>query len=284
MKILVRLVLLLTLVSGCSRSGQEPAAPAAGLILATTTSVGNSGLLDVLLPAYQKGVRVSVKVHLAGSGRALEMMRAGQADVVISHAPRTETEFLSANPGAFYRKLMFNDFVLVGPKDDPAGARGAADVSDAMRRIAGRAGALFVSRGDQSGTHERERELWARARVAMPPDRLLVSGQGMGVTLRQADTKRAYTLSDRATFEQVAPQLELGLVFEGGPDLLNTYAVVVARPADPAHGAAAMAFARWLTDGSGRPLIAAYTGRAATPMFTLWDPSWPRDQPADLPR
>lgn len=273
MRPLARLAVALSLgaITVCShRPASEP------VTLATTTSVGNSGLLEALLPAFRSDTGLEVRAHLVGSGRALAMLAVGQADVVLSHAPDAENAALAQHPGWSYRKLMFNDFVIVGPKNDPAAVAAASDVADAFRRIA-RSQAVFISRGDGSGTHERETQLWKRAGGAPKQPRLVVAGQGMGTTLRIADQMNAYTLSDRATFAQNASTLSARIVFEGGPQLLNTYAAV--HDNDP-HG---REFADWLARGRGRDLIAAYRiGNA--PAFTVWPSDRPHGRPDDQPK
>jgi tungstate transport system substrate-binding protein len=175
---------------------------------------------------------------------------------------------------------MFNDFVLVGPPDDPARVKDSNNLIDAMRRIAG-SSARFISRGDQSGTHEREQQLWARAGVTPPADRLIVAGAAMGSTLRVTSESGAYTLTDRATFDQLAGSLKLQILFEGGALLLNTYAVVF-DPAGPRAKEAA-AFAGWLSDGAGRDQIDSYRGKGTTQPFRPWPAGHDRSRPADTP-
>ena len=180
-----------------------------------------------------------------------------------------------------YRKIMFNDFVIVGPRDDPAAVAHAADAVDAMRRIAA-SGAVFASRGDSSGTYSREQELWALAKQRPTDGRLLETGQGMSATLRVASEKRAYTLTDRATFEQVRSGLQLASWFEGGPALLNMYSIFLRVGLTGADREAATTLADWLADGEGRELVAGFlaNGRA---VFNVWPTGIPRDQPTDLP-
>ena len=266
-------VLALCLLLGCARArGVE-------LVLVTTTSVGNSGLLDALLPAYEQNTGVRFGVHLAGSGRALVMLSDGDADVAISHAPEAEAMALSAHPAWWYRKIMYNDFVLVGP-DDPSRVRGAALLEDALRRIAA-GGAPFFSRADASGTYEREQALWQLAGSRPAAKRLIATGAGMGTTLRVASQQGGYTLTDRATFLQLAPALALRIVSESDPRLLNTYAVIV-NPDRPETSHAAMSFGRWLSDGAGRDRIGSYqTGGMQG--FHLWPLDLPRDRPQDVP-
>src|SRR5688500_6147682 len=152
------------------------------LVLATTTSVAHSGLFDALLPQWQHGGGPDIRPALAGSGRAVAMLERGDADVAISHAPDAEAALLTRHPRWHYRNFMFNEFVLVGPASDPARVREAATLDDAMRQLA-RSDAAFFSRGDESGTHERERALWQAVGTSPPDQRLLVTGAGMAVTL-----------------------------------------------------------------------------------------------------
>ena len=265
------LLVALTLAPGCSRPPQPV------VVLATTTSVANSGLLDVLTAEYQQDRGVIVRAHLVGSGRALAMLGDGTADVVISHAPDAEASALTQHPGWSYSKLMFNDFVIVGPNADPAHVRDAHAAEEAFSRIA-KSGSRFISRGDSSGTHEREQLLWRLAGAAPPSGNLVIAGQGMGATLRIADQTMAYTLTDRATLAQNASSVALRVVFEGGPRLLNTYAVIYeSRAAEP------RAFGEWLIAGRGRDVIANYQV-AGTAVFTPWPLGQPRTNPASLPR
>jgi tungstate transport system substrate-binding protein len=243
------------------------------LDMATTTSIQNSGLLESLLPHFNDA---TVRVHAAGSGRSLAMLADGIVDLVISHAPDTEARLLSEHPAWAYRKIAYNRFVLVGPPGDPAKVRQASGVADAFRRIATQR-ATFVSRGDESGTHERERALWTAAGVRPQPAQLRVSGQGMAVTLRQAGEQQAYTLTDEGTFWQLERQIELVSVFDADPLLLNTYAVVY-----PRADSGAARFAAWLAEGDGRSRMSEFRvqGRQA---FTIWPAGCPGDMPAALP-
>ena len=250
------------------------------LVLATTTSVGNSGLLDPLLAAYTQAFLVEVRPQLVGSGLALKMLAEGHADVVISHSPAGEEAALRDHPKWDYRKIMFNDFVLVGPEDDKAQVADANNLIDAMRRIA-ESRERFISRGDQSGTHEREQQLWARARVTPAADRVIVAGAGMGSTLRVASESGAYTLTDRATFDQLAGSLKLKIVFEGGALLLNTYAVVF--DPDGPRATEAASFAGWLSDGGGRAQIDRFRGRGTAQPFRPWPQGHDRTKPSDTP-
>jgi tungstate transport system substrate-binding protein len=246
--------------------------------LATTTSVDNSGLLGVLLPAFRAHTGIDAQVVTPGSGIALKMLADGSVEAVISHAPAREAELLRRPGGWFYRKIMFNDFVLVGPPGDPARVKEAASLDEAMRRIAA-SDIRFISRGDSSGTHQRERELWAHAGVVPNPERVVAAGGGMGATLRIAGTMGAYTLTDRGTWHQHSGRGDLVVVFEGGADLLNTYAIIVRPDAQPQ----ARTFADWLVDGDGRRVIAEHRTLSGTPAFTVWPPGCPRDSPEAVP-
>lgn len=245
------------------------------VILATTSSVGNSGLLDVLLAAY--GER-TVRPVLVGSGRALDMLADGSADVVISHAPVREAAALSAHPSWSYRKILFNDFLIVGPRNDPARASGAGSAVEAMARIA-QSGERFLSRGDASGTHEREEALWSAAGVRPPSSRLITAGAGMGQTLRIAGSSGAYTLTDRGTYEALGSPLNLAVVHEGDPVLVNTYAVI----ADPRneHG---HQFMQWLSAGRGRDVLRGAVGEQGVKGFRPWPSGADAGAPDARPR
>lgn len=248
------------------------------IALATTTSVDNSGLLAVLLPMFRAQTGTEVRLVTPGSGIALDMLARGDVDIVISHAPAREAQLLRDASGWDYRKIMFNDFVIVGPPDDPAHAGNVSAVAHAMRRIAG-SGVRFISRGDSSGTHERERDLWASAGIVPDPGQVVAAGSGMGATLRIAATTGAYTLTDRATFAHYAERGDLKIVFQGGPELVNTYAVI-SRTDGPA---AVREFAEWLADGDGRRAIAGYDMPSGTPAFTVWPVGCPRESPSANP-
>ena len=270
----MRLVLWVAaaIAAGCAE-------PSARLRLATTTSVDNSGLLQAILPSFRQETGIDVQVLAVGSGRALQLLRRGDADVALTHDPLGEAALLKDMPAAGYRKIMFNDFVVVGPARDEASVRQSASAADAMRRIA-TSTALFISRGDESGTHARERQLWQKAGVKAPADRLLETGQGMAATLRIASERHSYTLTDRATFTQLAHALAVQPLFERDPDLLNTYAVIVANVADREPG---RRFMTWLSDGDGRARIAAFT-IARTRPFIIWPAGRSRDTPSAVPQ
>lgn len=272
----MRPLLFVLALTGCA-GGQ----PTSGqLVLATTTSVGNSGLLDVLLPAFRQQRELQVRSHLVGSGLALRMLETGDADIVISHAPAAEASALREHPNWRYRKIMLNDFIIVGPRDDSARVKGASDAGTAMRRIAV-SNANFLSRGDQSGTHEREEALWRLAGERPSRDRLIVAGAGMGATLRIASETGAYSLTDRATFTQHEDTLRLAIVFDGGPLLLNTYAVII-NPSGLRSPESEVLF-DWLSDGAGRSVIRDYRVRGVQ-AFLPWPEGQPREDPHAVPR
>jgi len=234
-------------VVGCGDDEQDAdgAPPDMGtMLLATTTSTRDSGLLDELLPSFEKASRCSVKTLAVGSGEAMELGERGDADALLVHSPAAERQFMAAGHGASRKQVMHNDFVLVGPPADPARIGSAADASEAMARIAD-AEASFASRADESGTHAKELALWDAAERRPGGSWYIETGQGMGETLTIAAQKQAYTLSDRGTFLSIT-NLDAELLFEGGSVLRNPYHVIVVR-GDEVNGPCARAFSRWIT-------------------------------------
>ncbi len=231
------------------------------VLLATTTSTRDAGLLDSLLPVFERRTGYRVQVVAVGSGQALEMGRRGDADVVLSHAP--DAERVLADSGYFVRRrlVMHNDFLVVGPPVDPAGLRGMNDAVAAMRRIAER-GARFVSRGDRSGTNLLEQQLWRRADVQPPANGAwyVESGQGMAATLQMADQKRAYTLTDRATYLAWRDKIQLVPVVEGDPLLYNVYHVMEVNPrnAPRVNVAGARALADFFVSAEAQAIIGEF--------------------------
>jgi tungstate transport system substrate-binding protein len=249
--------------------------------MATTTSVENSGLLGEILPEFTKQRHITVEVLAVGSGQAMNLVRRGEAAVGLTHDPGAEAAALSGDAITGYRKIMFNDFILVGPTADPAAIARATTAIDAFKRIA-ESEATFVSRGDASGTHAREQELWAQAKRRPEGERLLDVGQGMGGTLRVASERSAYTLTDRATFEQFRSGLRLAPLFQGGPELVNTYAVFTRPGLTGPALATATALADWLADGEGRQRIESFVANGQK-VFHIWPAGSPRGAPSDLP-
>ena len=227
---LVMLVGCLCGLIGCQRSEPSPIT----LTLATTTSTQDSGLLDALLPTFETQTGITVKVVAVGSGQALELGRRGDADLLLTHAPEAEQRFVADGAGIERREVMYNDFVLVGPAADPAGLRGSSDVVMALQQIVQNA-CLFVSRGDDSGTHQKEQELWKAAAVNPASSEYLEVGSGMAATLRIASEKAAYTLTDRATFLAQRDQLQLEVLSFGDLRLRNQYAVILVHPQRHPH-------------------------------------------------
>jgi len=248
----------------------DPLAPAAAerpLMLATTTSVDATGLLDVLADAFKKEAGIGLKWIAVGTGAALKQARDGNADVVIVHARKLEDEFLRDGFGVNRRVIARNYFMIVGPAGDPAHAAGAASAARALERIKA-AGAVFVSRGDKSGTHTRELDLWAAA-GGKPEKNYLETGQGMAQTLQVAAERRGYTLTDTSTFYGLPGLAVLVPVFENSPELENIYAAIAVNPArvPSARYDEAMAFIAFLTSPRGQKLIGEFRGKAGRPLF-----------------
>ncbi|MEV0388158.1 substrate-binding domain-containing protein [Nonomuraea sp. NPDC050643] len=262
------------LLTGCgttpSSSGPAPnAAVEKSLILATTTSTQDSGLLDELLPAFTRDSGWQVKTLAVGSGQAIELGRRGEADVLLVHSPAAEAKFVAEGGAGPRRLVMHNDFVLVGPRADAAKIRGTKSV-EAMKKIAD-AGAVFISRGDESGTHAKEKDLWSKAAVTPGGSSYQSTGQGMGETLRVASEKAGYTLSDRATYLTQRGTLALEVLSEGDPGLLNVYHVIemTKKAGDRVRPDGAKAFADWILAPPAQRLIGEF-GRAkfGQPLFT----------------
>jgi tungstate transport system substrate-binding protein len=236
---------LLTL-AGCGPDESEASAGSSGsMILATTTSTQDSGLLDEILPLFDQKSDCTVKTVAVGSGQAMEMGEKGDADVLLVHSPDDEEQFMADGHGSSREAVMHNDFVVVGPPDDPAGVADASDAADALSRIAEEK-ASFASRGDDSGTHAKELSLWEEARVEPQGSWYIETGQGMGETLTIADQKQAYTLADRSTF-LATDGLESDIAFEGSDDLRNNYHVIVVDHEGTNTGCA-QEFSSWILD------------------------------------
>lgn len=247
------------------------------LRVATTTSVDNSGLLDAIVPEFERVAGVDVQAIAVGSGQAFQIARRGDASLLLTHEPIGERALFNDGLITYYRKVMFNRFVIAGPPADPATVRGSASARDAMRRIASN-GALFVSRGDESGTHIREQSLWHQAGTRPAPVRLIETGQGMSSTLRVASERQGYVLTDNATLARLSGAVALQILFEDDPALVNTYAVAILTTARPARSAAAERFARWLAEGEGRRHIDAFRINGRQLFF-----SWPAGADAAAP-
>jgi tungstate transport system substrate-binding protein len=230
------------------------------LLLATTTSTQDSGLLDVLIPAFEDASGYNVKEIAVGTGQALELGRLGNVDVLLVHAPQAEEEFVAEGYGVNRQLVMHNDFIIAGPADDPAGVAGAAGALEALRAIFD-AGATFISRGDDSGTHKLELALWQE--LGLDPTGegwYLESGQGMGATLQIANQRDAYTIADRGTYLALREHLDSVVLLEGDRRLLNIYHVMQVNPGrfDGLNAAAAAAFVDFLVSGEGQAIIRGF--------------------------
>jgi len=218
------LSLAANLLLGCTPQPQT-------LILATTTSTQDSGLLDYILPDFEARYGVDVQVIAVGTGQAIELGKNGDADVLLVHSRAKEDEFMAAGDGVRREDVMYNDFIIVGPAADPAGIRGMSSAQEAFATIA-EVQATFISRGDDSGTHVKEKNIWQKAGIEPSGDWYVSAGQGMGEVLTMADEERAYTLSDRATYLARTPEgIELVILVEGDPVLFNPYGVIAVNPA-----------------------------------------------------
>ncbi|MEX2451826.1 MAG: substrate-binding domain-containing protein [Rhodospirillales bacterium] len=244
--------------------GTATPAPAAEtfITLASTTSTDNSGLYGFILPKFTKKTGIAVRVVAVGTGQALRIARNGDADVLIVHHKTSEEKFVADGFGVKRFDLMYNDFILVGPPDDPAAIKGMTDVAQALRRIA-QAAAYFVSRGDDSGTHKREQELWRRVNIA-PDSRsdrwYRESGNGMGATLNTASAMEAYTMTDRGTWLAFKNRAHLALAVEQVPPLRNQYGVIRVSEKKHPHVKAQPArhFVDWLLSDEGQKAIGAF--------------------------
>jgi len=271
--------LLTFLLSACqpvqAPAGAQAAAPAE-LILATTTSTQDSGLLDAILPVFEADAQASVGVVAVGTGQALQLGTDCNADVVLVHARAREEAFLEAGDGIRREDVMYNDFVLLGPPDDPAGILGMADSAAALAKIA-ETEAPFISRGDDSGTHTKELSIWKAAGIEPAGDWYISAGQGMGAVLTMANEQQAYTLSDRATYLARTQGTDLVILVEGDGILLNPYGVIAVNPEkNPAiQGDLAQQFVDWLIALPAQTLIGEYgVDEFGQPLFFPDSEAW----------
>ena len=263
--LIVSVLLLLSLVLGACQPVQAPAgdgaaAAPAKLILATTTSTQDSGLLDVILPDFEQQANADLDVVAVGTGQALQLGTDCNADVVLVHARAREDKFMADGDGSRREDVMFNDFVILGPPSDPAGIAGTTDAAAALTKIAA-AQAPFISRGDDSGTHTKEKSVWAAAGIEPAGDWYISAGQGMGAVLTMANEQQAYTLSDRATYlARTLEGTELVVAVEGDPVLFNPYGVIVVNPEKCTNVNADLAnqFVDWMVSVPTQEMIAAF--------------------------
>jgi tungstate transport system substrate-binding protein len=269
------LATLTLLLAAGPTAAQAPAPASRTLILSTTTSTQDSGLLDVLVPMFEKATGYSVKTISVGTGQALALAARGEADVTLAHAPALEKKYVADGKMLNRRLVMYNDFVVIGPAEDPARIKGLP-AAEALRRLAA-AGARFVSRGDKSGTHLLELALWKQAGVEPKPPWYIESGQGMGQTLGIANDRRAYVLTDRGTYLAFQKRVDLPILVEKDRPLLNIYSVMEVNPANGprVNAAAGKAFADFVlspavqdvirtfgVDKYGQPLFVPIAGQA----------------------
>ena len=253
--VMVILAALCILSFACSVSAEER------IKLATTTSTENSGLLYDLLPPFEKQFNIKVDVIAVGTGKALKLGENGDVDVVLVHARNLEEKFIAEGYGVNRRDVMHNDFVIIGPSADTAGISKAKTAVEALRLIANKK-VPFVSRGDTSGTHNKELSLWKKAKVKPSGSWYIESGRGMGEVLIMAHEKRAYTLTDRGTYLafQKDGKIDLPILFEGDPMLFNPYGIIAVHPErhPHVHYIKSMALIGWVTSQGGQKIIQEY--------------------------
>ncbi|WP_261817293.1 substrate-binding domain-containing protein [Vibrio gallicus] len=247
-KLLILLVALFTINANASDTHR--------IRLATTTSTYHSGLLDYLLPKFESDTGIKVDVIAAGTGKALRMGQNGDVDLVMTHAPKAEADFVNKGYGISPKKLMYNDFVVVGPKNDPAQLNQSTSIEDAFTRLSNHK-SIFVSRGDDSGTNKKELNLWAKTGVEPTFSGYRAVGQGMGPTLNMASELQGYTLSDRGTWLAYFARLDLEIVYQNDPELFNPYQVILINPKrfPTLNTADAKIFSDWLVAAKGQQLI-----------------------------
>ena len=276
----ITLILLSSMVlSGCSATSEsaDNSSKDKKLILATTTSTDDSALLDFILPDFEEGSQVRVDVVAVGTGQALKLGEDGNADVLLVHARAREDAFMDAGHGVRREDVMYNDFVIIGSEADPVGIKGMTNASEAFTQIAA-AEAGFISRGDDSGTHTKEKAIWTAAGIEPSGDWYISAGQGMGAVITMADEQQAYTLSDRATYlARSLEGLDLVILAEGDPMLFNPYGVMAVNPDKGEHIQLELAnqFIDWLVSVETQDVIATYgVKQFGSPLFTPDSAEW----------
>jgi len=276
---LLSVALVAVTAAGCAKTpAPTPATPTPpanpDVILATTTSTQDSGLLDVLLPLFKQKTGYNVKTIAVGTGAALQMGRDGTADVLLVHAPSSEQPLVDEGIGINYQLIMHNDFIIVGPPDDPAKVKSTSNIDDALKAIYNNK-AIFVSRGDDSGTDKAEKALWKKINLKPEGANYQEAGSGMGATLKIASEKGGYTMTDRATYLANKANLNLEVVREGDASLLNVYHVMQVNPdkfpnANPKINAeGAKAFVEFLIDADTQKTIGEFgKDKYGEPLFT----------------
>lgn len=281
MKLLMKLTILImciTLISGCSQkqtqgakittaneqkseSSSEPKKSQQTITIATTTSTQDSGLLDYLLPEFKKETGIEVKVISVGSGKAFTLGKEGQVDALLIHAKADELKFIAEGHGLQRFEVMYNDFVIVGPTDDPTKIKESnySDAKGALKQIMDNNG-IFVSRGDDSGTHKKELALWNALKVEPKWDQYISSGKGMGEVLTMANEMKGYTLADRATYLARKDKLDLTILVEKDKDLLNQYSAIAINPSKSSkiNAQGADKFIQWLISEKTQDFIGKF--------------------------
>jgi len=272
-RLLVSVFILLTVFTTwfpCTTSSFAAAGGEKNIILATTTSTQDTGLLDVLIPIFNKNTGYFVKTIAVGSGQAMTMGRKGEADVLLVHSPDAEKKFITEGFGVNRRLVMHNDFVIVGPKSDPARIGTIKNATEAFRKIAA-GGALFMSRGDNSGTHAMEKKIWGAAGIKPDGQKWYQqTGLGMGQTLGVAAEKKAYTVTDRGTYLALKKSLGLDILVEGDAILLNIYHVIEVNPAKwpKINVGGARAFADFMVSKDTQSIIKTFgVQKYGSPLF-----------------
>ena len=253
------ILILLGLVLGLAPAARAQAPASKTVILSTTTSTQDSGLLDVLVPLFEKSTGYTVKTVSVGTGQALALAARGEADVTLCHAPSLERKYVAEGKMQDRRLVMYNDFLVAGPEADPAKIKGDKSVVASLKKIAG-AGARFVSRGDKSGTHILEQNLWKEAGLTPAAPWYIESGQGMGATLGIANDRQAYTLTDRATLLAFSKRVDLKPMVEHDRLLLNIYSVMEVNPANGprVNAAGGKAFAAFILAPATQAVIKTF--------------------------
>ena len=239
------------------------------LKISSTTSTDNTGLFGALNPPFEKRFGCRVDVIAVGTGKALKIGSAGDVDVVFVHARAAEDAFIADGFGVNRRDVMYNDFIIIGPKEDPVGIRGFKNAKKALAAIALK-GAPFISRGDDSGTHKKEKLLWKKAGVMPEGTWYAEAGQGMGAVIQIANEKKAYTLADRGTYLAYSKKVDLVILCEGDKDLFNPYGIMAVNPARFPHVnyIMAMAYIGWVTSQDGQKIIKDFgKDRFGQPLF-----------------
>jgi tungstate transport system substrate-binding protein len=229
------------------------------LRMATTTSTENTGLLGVILPPFEKMFNLRVDVIAVGTGKAMKLGETGDVDVILVHDPIDEEKFVVQGFGVNRREVMHNDFILVGSASDPAGCKGLKSATDAFAKVA-KTNSIFISRGDDSGTHRKEKDIWNKAGITSRGKWYLEAGQGMGVVLQMAHEKMAYALTDRGTYIAYKPKIDSVIISEGDLILYNPYGVIAVNPArhPQVNYIKAMAFIGWITSPECQKMIAQF--------------------------